>query len=131
MSNRFLVENTKSIDEGFIEEFVNTPDGLPILLMNILEEVDDDVEIRRMRLYDLHPEFERLDSKELEKTAEFLKQGKVKEAEEFQIDYAIDFLKRYPQFTIMIKGVESVLSNDIKIMMNSIKEAFLGEFDYF
>ena len=39
MSKKNLVSNVDAIDGNFIEEFVMTPDGLPILLMNILDEV--------------------------------------------------------------------------------------------
>ena len=126
-----LVENTEAIDDEFIEEFIKTPSGLPILLVNILDEIDDQVELKRMDVYKVHPEFEKLDEKEIEITSKLLKEGKSKQAEEFQLQYALDFLEEYPQFRCMIDGVESELGNDVKIMLNSIKEAFLGEFDYF
>ncbi|WP_405268164.1 hypothetical protein [Methanobrevibacter sp.] len=126
-----LVKNTESIDDKFIEEFVRIPSGLPILLVNILDEIDDKVELKRMEIYRSHPEFEELDKKEIEITSQLLKEGKFKQAEEFQLQYALDFLKEYPQFQCMVKGVESELDNDFRIMINSIKEAFFGEFDYF
>ena len=31
----------------------------------------------------------------------------------------------------MVNGVESNINNDFRIMVNSIKEAFFGELDYF
>ena len=129
--SRNLVENTEAIDDEFIEEFIKTPSGLPILLVNILDEIDDQVELKRMNVYKVHPEFEKLDEKEIEITSKLLKEGKSKEAEEFQIQYALDFLEEYPQFQSMVNGVESELGNDLRIMLNSIKEAFLGEYDYF
>ena len=129
--SRNLVENTEAIDDEFIEEFIKTPSGLPILLVNILDEIDDQVELKRMNVYKVHPEFEKLDEKEIEITSKLLKEGKSKEAEEFQIQYALDFLEEYPQFKSMVNGVESELGNDLRIMLNSIKEAFLGEYDYF
>ena len=131
MSKKNLVSNVDGIDGKFIEEFVRTPDGLPILLMNILDEVDETVESKRLEMYKLHPEFEDLDKKEIETVSEMLKNGNSNQAQEFQLQYALDFLKKHPQFQAMVSGVESEVSNDLKIMMNSIKEAFLGEFDYF
>ena len=59
-----------------------------------------------------------------------LKEGKPKEAEEFQVGYALEFLEKYPKFKCMV-NVESQFNGDIKIMLNSIKEAFLGDIDYF
>ena len=47
-----------------------------------------------------------------------------------KFDYAMDFLEKYPRFKCMV-NVESQINGDIKIMVNSIKEAFLGDFDYF
>ena len=126
-----LVENTEAIDGRFIEEFIKTPSGLPILLVNILDEVDDSIELKRMEVYETHPEFEKMDAQEIEITSKLLKEGRFKEAEEFQLQYALDFLRRYPQFQAMVSGVESELDRDVKIMMNTIKEAFIGDFDYF
>ncbi len=131
MSKRNLVENVGCINEEFIEEFVNVPSGLPVLLLNILDEIDEDVEIRRFRTYEAHPEFERLDEQEMETVSQLLKEGKSDEAQEFQIQYALDFLEDYPQFKCMVNGVESNINNDFRIMVNSIKEAFFGELDYF
>lgn len=119
------------IDGKFIEEFVKTPAGLPILLMNILDEADESVEFKRENIYKIHPEFEELDQEEIRIVSEMLKKGSHSQAEEFQIQYALDFLKEYPQFQGMISGVESSTNKDFQIMINSIKEAFLGEFDYF
>ena len=131
MSKKNLVSNIEGVDSKFIDEFVKTPDGLPILLMNILDEVDENIESKRINAYQKHPEFEELDKKEIEITSQMLKEGRYGEAQEFQLQYALDFLKKHPQFQSMIVGVESLASNDFRIMMNSIKEAFIGDFDYF
>ena len=131
MSKRNLIANGKAIDDDFINEFVKTPEGLPILLMNILDEFDEDIELKRFEVYRIHPELEELDNHEIIVTSELLKEGKTSEAEEFQINYALDFLNRHPQFKPMIKGVESAGHKDIKIALASIKEAFLGDIDYF
>ena len=126
-----LVANIGLIDSKFIEEFVKTPAGLPILLMNILDEVDESVEFKRMDVYKVHPEYEVLDQEEIIITSKMLKKGEHSQAEDFQLQYALDFLKRYPQFQGMISGVESAADKDFKIMVGSIKEAFLGDLDYF
>ena len=124
MSKRNLIANREVIDDDFIHDFINTPDALPILLMNILEEFDDEIELKRFYIYENHPEFEELDKKEIMVTSKLLKEGKSDEAEEFQIDYALDFLNNHPQFKTMIKGVESAGHNDLRIALSSIKEAF-------
>ena len=118
------------IDEKFIDEFVNTHDGLPILLLNILDEIDSDIETKRYRLYDKFPHLEAMDSREIEITSKLLKEGKPKEAEAFQIDYALKFLERHPRFKCMANA-ESQINGDIRIIVGSIKEAFLGDIDYF
>ncbi len=131
MSKRNLIANREVIDGDFINEFVKTPEGLPILLMNILEEFDEDIALKRFNLYTLHPELEELDNHEIAVTAKLLKEGKSSEAEEFQINYVLDFLNRHPQFKPMVGGVESAGHNDLRIALASIKEAFLGDIDYF
>ena len=130
MSRKILIGDGNCINERFIEEFVNTHDGLPILLLNILDEFDPNIEVKRYLLYDSFPDLEKMDSHEIEVTSKLLKEGKAKKAEEFQIDYALGFLERHPKFRCMVK-VESQINGDIKIMVNSIKEAFLGDIDYF
>ena len=131
MSKRNIVANWDVIDEDFINDFINVPDGLPILLMNILDEFDEDIELKRFNIYKIRPEFEEFDKYEISITSNLLKEGKSSEAEGFQIDYALEFLEKYPQFSSMVKGVESADHNDIKIALSSIKEAFLGDLDYF
>lgn len=130
MSSKILIVNKDCIDEKFIKEFVNTQDGLPILLLNILDEFDSDIETTRYLLYEEYPHLEKLDNQEIEITSKLLKEGKPKEAEEFQVGYALEFLEKYPKFKCMV-NVESQFNGDIKIMLNSIKEAFLGDIDYF
>ena len=131
MSKRNLIADSEVIDEDFINEFVATPEGLPILLMNILDEFDDDNELKRFNIYTIHPEFEELDNHEIKVTSKLLKEGKSDEAEEFQIDYALDFLNRHQKFKPMVDGVESAGHNDLKIALSVIKEAVLGDPNYF
>lgn len=131
MSGKSLIVNHDAIDEDFTEKFINMDDGLPVLLMNILDDFDEGIWIRRYELYRKHPELEILDGKEMEITSELLKEGRIKEAEDFQINYALDFLDKHPQFKQMIDGVHLQASKDLEILLNSIKEAFIGDFDYF
>lgn len=131
MSKRNIVANCDAIDDDFINDFINVPDGLPIRLMNILDEFDEDITLKRFDVYKIHPEFEELDNYEMTIVSDLLKEGKYSEAEEFQINYALDFLERHPQFRSMVSGIESAAHKDIKIAISSIKEAFLGDFDYF
>ncbi|MFM5882159.1 hypothetical protein SAMN05216439_1289 [Methanobrevibacter gottschalkii] len=131
MSEKSLIVNHDAIDEDLTEKFINMHDGLPVLLMNILDDFDDGIWIRRYELYRKYPELENLDGKEMEITSELLKEGKIKEAEDFQINYALDFLDKHPQFKQMIDGVHRQGSKDLEILLNSIKEAFIGDFDYF
>ncbi|MCQ2971522.1 MAG: hypothetical protein MJ226_08070 [archaeon] len=131
MSEKSLIVNHDAIDEDLTEKFINMHDGLPVLLMNILDDFDDGIWIRRYELYLKYPELENLDGKEMEITSELLKEGKIKEAEDFQINYALDFLDKHPQFKQMIDGVHRQGSKDLEILLNSMKEAFIGDFDYF
>lgn len=131
MSEKSLIVNHDAIDEDLTEKFINMHDGLPVLLMNILDDFDEGIWIRRYELYRKYPELENLDGKEMEITSELLKEGKIKEAEDFQINYALDFLDKHPQFKQMIDGVHRQGSKDLEILLNSIKEAFIGDFDYF
>lgn len=130
MSHKVLIANDDCIDEKFIDEFVNTHDGLPILLLNILDDLDSEIETKRYKLYGKFPHLEELDGREIEITSRLLKEGKAKEAEEFQVGYAIEFLERHPRFRCMARA-ESQISGDIRIMIGSIREAFLGDIDYF
>ena len=131
MSEKSLIVNHDAIDEDLTEKFINMHDGLPVLLMNILDDFDDGIWIRRYELYLKYPKLENLDGKEMEITSELLKEGKIKEAEDFQINYALDFLDKHPQFKQMIDGVHRQGSKDLEILLNSMKEAFIGDFDYF
>ena len=76
MSKRVLIANGEVIDDTFIEDFISTPDALPILLMNILDEFDEGIELKRFNIYETHPEFEELDNMEIRLTSELLKKGK-------------------------------------------------------
>jgi hypothetical protein len=96
-------EFIKSIDDKFIEEFVNVPSGIPILLMNILEKVNPNIGLKRMLVYKKHPEYELLDSIERVEAKKLLKNNKIEESQEYHIKFALDFLEKYPKFNLILK----------------------------
>ena len=128
MSKRVLVVNEEfSPSEKFIEEYVNTPDALPNLLTSILYESDPDIDTKRVKIYKDYPYLQALDEKESEIALRLLKENRKSEAEDYQIQLVLDFLEKYPQFKQAIIGVESVSSNFLKKVLDTIREAFVGE----
>ena len=129
MSKRVLVVNEEfSPSEKFIEEYVNTPDALPNLLTSILYESDPDIDTKRVKIYKEYPYLQALDEKESEIALRLLKENRKSEAEDYQIQLVLDFLKKYPQFKPMILGVESQTSSIFKLILDTIREAFVGDF---
>lgn len=129
MSKKILIVNEQFVpSQAFIDEFVNVPEALPNLLTNVLMDFDADLDMKRMRVYEKCPHLEKEDEKESEVTLNLLKEGRKTEANNFQVDFAIDFLRRYPQFKPMVDGVDTVTSSFVKQVLASIREAFLGEF---
>ena len=96
----------KNWSENQLRDFITTPSGLPHRLMSIVREVIPN--INRLRLIQCieHPEFESLDQNERAVTHRLKYEGKHKEAREYHIQYALDFLDKYPQFKPMVKIVE-------------------------
>ena len=86
-------EFIKNIDDEFIEEFVNVPSGIPILLMNILEKVDPNIGLKRMLVYEKHPEYEVLDRIERVNAKKLLENNKLDESQEYHIKFALIFLR--------------------------------------
>lgn len=80
--------------------------GLPHRLMSIVREVIPNINRLRLIQYIEHPEFESLDQDERAVTHRLKYEGKHKEAKEYHIQYALDFLDKYPQFKPMVKIVE-------------------------
>ena len=126
MSKRILIVNEEfTPSEDFINEFVNVPEAIPNILSNILD--DYDVDEKRIKVYEKFSELKDLDEVESETTLRLLKEGRKSEAEEYQIQLALDFLKKYPQFSVMIIGVESQTSNILRTVIDIIRQAFVGE----
>jgi len=105
MTKRLVLnyEFIESIDDKFIEEFVNVPSGIPSLLMNILEKVDSNIGLKRMLVFEKHPEYELLDRIERVNAKKLLENNKLEEAQEYHINCALNFLERYPKFKHLIK----------------------------
>ena len=105
MTKRLVLnyEFIESIDDEFIEEFVNVPSGIPSLLMNILEKVDSNIGLKRMLVFEKHPEYELLDRIERVNAKKLLENNKLDEAQEYHIKFALNFLEKYPKFKHLIK----------------------------
>ena len=100
MTKRLVLnyEFIESIDDEFIEEFVNVPSGIPSLLMNILEKVDSNIGLKRMLVFEKHPEYESLDQDERIITHNLIMANKTEEAQEYRVQNAMKFLNEYPKF---------------------------------
>lgn len=121
-----IVNEDFTPSEAFINEYVNTKDSLPYLLNNILS--DFDVDAKRIEVYEKYPYLRELDEEESRLTLSLLDEGKKSEAEDLQVQLVLDFIEKYPQFKILISGVESPRSNFIKKVLMTIRQAFVGEF---
>ena len=129
MAKRRLIFNRTLIDSGkFADSLINVDDAIPILLMN---EFSEEVYQKRIDLYAERPELEELDNFEIVQTEMILKSQGKNEAEEFQLQYVLDFLERHEELAPMLKRVEKVRPTDLKILLANIREAFFGELDYF
>lgn len=129
MAKRRLIFNRTLIDSGkFEDSLINVDDAIPILLMN---EFSEEVYQKRIDLYAERPELEELDNFEIVQTEMILKSQGKNEAEEFQLQYVLDFLERHEELAPMLKRVEKIRPTDLKILLANIMEAFFGELDYF
>lgn len=89
-----------------IKRFITTHSGLPHRLMSIVREVIPNIDRLRLIQYIEHPEFKSLDQDERTVTHRLKYEGKHKEAMEYHVQYALDFLDKYPQLKPMVKIVE-------------------------
>lgn len=128
--NNKLVPNYEfidKIDDEFINEFVNVPSGIPSLLMNILEKTDPKVGLKRMLVFEKHPEYEILDRVERVNTKKLLENNKFREAQEYHINFALNFLEEYPYFKQLIKNEDITnvgnhpLSKNVSNVNNNLK----------
>ena len=106
---RILIPNYKFIEnwsEDDLNEFINVPSGIPNRLMDIVQEVIPDINVLRLQASINHPELEVMDQEQSIIPRRLVREDKLDEALEYEVQYTLDFLERYPQFKPMIKSVE-------------------------
>lgn len=101
--NYEFVENWS---EDQLRDFITTPSGLPHKLMSIVCEVIPEINTLRLCAKIDFPELANIDQDERAVTHRLLCEGKHKEAREYHVQYALDFLDKYPQFKPMVTVVE-------------------------
>lgn len=107
---RKLIPNYEFVEnwsEDQLNEFITIPAGLPHELMNIVRKAYPEINILRGVARINHPNLIGLDQEERAITHK-LSMDKYEEVIEFKVQYALDFLEKYPQFKPMIKGVREV-----------------------
>jgi hypothetical protein len=97
----------KNWSDDQLEEFINLPEGIPNKLMDIVQEVIPDINTLRLRATINHPEFEVMDQEQSIIPRRLVREDKLDEAWEYEVQYTLDFLDKYPQFKPMIKGVKN------------------------
>ena len=95
--------------EKDFEEFISTPSALPYELMGIVAEFFPRTNIRRAYEHEKHPELEHMDLEEGIITRRLVKEDRVKEAIDYHIKHALNFLEKYPQYKPMIKEVKECI----------------------
>lgn len=107
---KVLIPNYKFIEswsDTQLEEFINVPSGIPNRLMDLVQEVIPNINtLRKIAAMEGHPEFASMDREESLITRKLVREDKLDEALEYEVQYTLDFLEKYPQFKPMIKGVE-------------------------
>ena len=104
---RILIPNYEFVEnwsEDQLNDFLNTPAGLPHELMGIARKVYPDINTLRLIARINNPNQKGLDQEEKAATYSL----SVSEALDYEVQYALEFLEKYPQFKPMIKGVKEV-----------------------
>ncbi len=104
---KILIPNYEFVEnwsEDQLNDFLTTPSGLPNRLMMIVRKVYPNINTLRLKASIDNPNFESLDQDERAITHKM----SIDDAMEYKIQYALDFLEKYPQFKPMIKGVKEV-----------------------
>ena len=107
--SKVLIPNYEFVEnwsEDQLEEFINVPSGIPNGLMDIVQEVIPNINILRKYASFNHPEFEELDQEQSIIPRRLVRENKLDEAHEYELQYTLNFLDEYPQFKPIIKGVE-------------------------
>ena len=104
---KMLIPNYEFVEnwsEDQLNDFLNTPAGLPNRLMMIVRKIYPNINALRGRARINNPNLESLDQEERAVTHKM----SIDDSMEYKIQYALDFLEKYPQFKPIIKGVEEV-----------------------
>ncbi|MBR5503801.1 MAG: hypothetical protein IKV87_05105 [Methanobrevibacter sp.] len=104
---RILIPNYEFVEnwsEDQLNDFLTTPAGLPHKLMHIVRKVYPNINYLRGIARSENPNLRGLDQEERAVTYKL----PIHDARKYHIDYALDFLEKYPQFKPMIKGVKEV-----------------------
>ena len=84
--------------------------------MDIVQEVIPNINtLRKIAEMDGHPEFASMDREESLITRKLVREDKLDEALEYEVQYTLDFLEKYPQFKPMIKSVEDSRFGILKV----------------
>ena len=104
---RILIPNYEFVEnwsEDQLNNFVTTPMGLPHAIMNIVRKVYPNINTLRLIARINNPNLDSLDQYERAETYNL----SFDDAMDYHINYALDFLEKYPQFKPIIKGVKEV-----------------------
>ena len=104
---RILIPNYEFFEnwsKDELNDFLTTPSGLPHEIMGIVRKVYPNINTLRLKASIDNPNLESLDQDERAITHNM----SFDDARDYHIDYALDFLEKYPQFKPMIKGVKEV-----------------------
>ena len=100
-----------------LDEFINVPHGLPNRLLDIVREVIPNINTLRLEASINHPEFEVMDQEQNIVPRRLVREDKLEEAFEHEIQYALDFLEKYPQFKPIIKDVKNYRLSFLKSLL--------------
>ena len=107
--NKKMIPNYEFVEnwsEDQLMDFITTPSCLPNRLMDIVCEVIPNINTLRLCAKIDFPELKNIDQDERTVTHRLLCEGKYTEAREYHIQYALDFLEKYPQFKPMVTVIE-------------------------
>lgn len=121
MLRRHLVPDydfIKNMEGKLFDEFINLEDDLPIYVCMYVREVFPDLNTLRLKATINNPNLEKFDTFERAKTHRM----ELFDRKDFKIQFALDFLDKYPQFKGIIKSVEYYDGDEGHV----IKEVFLS-----
>ena len=104
---RILIPNYEFVEnwsEDELNDFLTTPSGIPHEIMGIVRKVYPDINTLRLKASIDNPNLDSLDQYERAETYNL----SFDDAMDYYINYALDFLEKYPQFKPIIKGVKEV-----------------------